>query len=84
MSYESHTTYPIPRYRPRWFYKMKSECPECNRLTSMRDNTYGSRALLEFGYQNHITCVLCGKKFTWQWLGMGHWGGYWGWREPKS
>lgn len=26
--YDSHTTYPIPRYWPRWFFKRRRSCPE--------------------------------------------------------
>ena len=82
--YDLHTTYPIPKYRLRWFHRLRKPCPECARLTSMRDNTYCSIAQSNFGHPNDILCVLCGKEYHWVWIGMGHFGGYWGWRTARN
>jgi hypothetical protein len=82
--HDSESTYPLPKYFPRWWFKLKRKCPECSRLTEMRDNTYGSRAMTQFGRKNEIECCLCGKKYVWRWIGMGHFGAYYGWRDPNS
>lgn len=82
--HESHTTYPIPKYWPKWFHRLRKPCPECERLTKMRDNTYDSIAQTHFGHPNQIFCTLCGEEYLWSWIGMGHFGNYWGWKKPQQ